>query len=63
MIGNVSSKVGACTLLETIALLNFWETTMGTREDTPVQTMRGHSLFDLTADREKEKERHRERRG
>lgn len=27
--------------------------TMGMREDTPVQTMRGHSLFALTAERKR----------
>lgn len=30
---------------------------MGTREDTPVQTMRGHPLFALTADKASERER------
>lgn len=36
-------------------------TTMGMREDTPVQTMRGHPLFALTAEREKEREMREER--
>lgn len=59
----MSGKVDACTLLETLALLNFWEMrrrqwdARGHPLPPSVQTMRGHPLFALTAEREKEEGR------
>lgn len=58
MIGNVSRKVGPYITrnIRASQFLGDETATMGTREDTPVQTMRGHPLFALTADRERERE-------